>query len=195
MDTTWVTIVTNRTPTRVSSRAGRVLHSENVDVKWNESMRKLVGKLLIGGLLACVLAAVLTYRYVDNTLRNCYAQWSVADIVIIHLNANQQRWPRSREDLIDDYNVLVSRSRCGWTIQELSRRVDIDWNADPSVLRNISPRDDRLPQFRVIWARDGSPASFQNHDPNKMIAEYLATHPPIQDAAEQPVPPEKPVGR
>lgn len=65
-------------------------------------MRKHVGKLILAILVCCVLTAVLIYRQIDNTLRNCYAQWWVADMIVLHLEANEMNWPHSWIDLRDD---------------------------------------------------------------------------------------------
>ena len=151
-------------------------------------MRKHLGKLIIAVVLSCILAAVLIYRHIDNTIRNCYAQWWVADMVTLHLNENEQHWPRSSEDLQDDYEVCVKRSGKPWTFEELSTRVTVDWSIETDSLRTLPSNNDR-PPFRVIWPTDGSSAHWESREPNAMIAEYLKLHPAAEEVTEQKDPP------
>ena len=146
-------------------------------------MRKHVGKLILAILLSCILAVVLIWRHVDNTVRNCYAQWWVADMVILHLNANDQQWPQSWNDLRDDYEVCIKRSGKPWTFEELSERVTVDWSAETDSLRSLHSGNS-TPSFRVIWPGDGSSAHWESREPNSMIADYLTLHPPAENVTE-----------
>jgi hypothetical protein len=134
-----------------------------------------------GLLVASVLIVFLACWQFDNAVRNYYAQWWVADMVTLHLDANHQQWPRSWDDLVDDYEVCVARSGRPWSFEELSERVVVDWNTETQYLRTIPPQRGRPPLFRVIWARYGSTAPLGRKEPNTIIAEYLRTHPRIPD--------------
>ena len=153
-------------------------------------MRKHVGKLILAVVLSCILAVVLIYRHINNnTIRNCYAQWWVADMVMLHLDANEGQWPRSWSDLRDDYDVCSKRSGKPWTFEELSERVTVDWKIETDSLRSL-PSDNDHPPFRVIWPSDGSSAHWESREPNAMIAEYLKLHPAVKEVTEQKEPPE-----
>ena len=147
-------------------------------------MRKHLRKLILAMVLSCIVAVVLIYRHIDNTIRNCYAQWWVADMVTLHLDANAQQWPRSWSDLRDDYDVCTKRSGTPWTFEELSQRVIVDWRIETGSLRSLTSTNDR-PPFRVIWPSDGSSAHWESREPNAMIAEYLKLHPAINVVTEQ----------
>ncbi len=147
-------------------------------------VRKYFRKLLLVILAAGIVGAFSTYRHIDNKIRNSYAQWWVADMIILHLDANGQSWPQSWQDLRDDYDVCVQRSGRPWTFEELSKRVVVDWSVETQSLRNLPAQQSQAP-FRVIWLSDGSLAHWQKREPNKMIAEYLRIRPPIDGVAEQ----------
>ena len=135
-------------------------------------MRKHLGKLILGVTLVLVFGAFLIYRNIDTTIRNSYAQWWVADMVKVHLSANEQRWPKSWDDLRDDYEVCVKRSGRPWTFDELRSRVVVDWNVDVQSLKATPLVHEQVP-FRVIWLRDGSSSHWSKHEPNRMIWDYL----------------------
>ena len=154
-------------------------------------MRKHIGKVILTVVLSCVLAVVFIYRHIDNTIRNCYAQWWVADMVMEHLDANEQQWPGSWSDLRDDYDVCTKRSGTPWTFEELSERVTVDWEIETDSLRNL-PSESGQPPFRVIWSTDGSTEHWGRREPNAMIAEYLRLHPAAKEVTEQSVETELP---
>jgi hypothetical protein len=152
-------------------------------------VRKHLGKLILLVVLSCIVAVVLIYRHMDNTIRNSYAQWWVADMVTLHLSENEQQWPRSWSELRDDYDLCVKRSGKSWTFEDLSARVTVDWSIDTDTLRSL-PSNNARPPFRVIWATDGSSAHWESREPNAMIAEYLTLHPAVKEITEQKDPPE-----
>lgn len=147
-------------------------------------MRKHIGKVILAAVLCCIPAAVFICRHIDNTIRNSYAQWWAADMVMEHLDANEQQWPRSWSDLRDDYDVCTKRSGTPWTFEELSTRVTVDWSIETASLRSLPSSNDRHP-FCVIWPTGGSSAHWESREPNTMIAEYLKLHPTTQEVTEQ----------
>ena len=134
----------------------------------------------IGCLGAIVLALVLVgggiwwaYHISISAIRNSYAVWWVADIVVVHMQQNDGAWPRGWEDLRKPYQTRIERTRDqAWTFEELRGRVEIDWAADPTKLAQATPVKDK-PPFRVIWLRDGSSVYWQGKEPNRMILAYL----------------------
>ena len=142
-------------------------------------MRKHLGKLFLVVSISCIALVALIYRHFDNNIRNAYAQWWVADMVRLHLHENEQQWPRSWNDLRDDYDACVKLSGRPWSFEELSTRVTVDWSVETETLRELSSTNDR-PPFRVIWATDGSTKHWQHREPNTMIFEYLK----LQSAAK-----------
>ncbi len=53
-------------------------------------MRNRWAKITIGVLCTMVIGVYFAYRHLDTPLRNAYAQWWVAGMVIDHLEANEQ---------------------------------------------------------------------------------------------------------
>ncbi|MEK6234821.1 MAG: hypothetical protein N2C14_08920, partial [Planctomycetales bacterium] len=121
--------------------------------------------LLVGG-------AWFVNHKIDAVIRNAYAVWWVADMIIVYMEDNDNAWPQGWDDLHKPYEKLVERSRRAWTFEELRARVEVDWDADPSVLADASPVEGE-PPFRVIWLRDGTSSHWSGREPNRMILDHL----------------------
>ena len=131
--------------------------------------------LILVAVAAVVSFAVATMLGINNTIRGSYAVWWVADMCIEHMKANDGDWPRNWDDLRDDYQTCVARSGQPWTFDELSSRVEVDWDANPIGLLPLS--DDSAVNLRVIWLRNGSDSHWSGREPNTMILDYLKTLP------------------
>lgn len=107
-----------------------------------------------------------------ETVRNAYAASWVASMVVEHLRSNNNQWPRSWDELKDDYETCTARSGRPWTFEELSTRTIVDWQADPKELLTLSA-DRETEQFQVIKLADGSDDHWRRQNPNQMILEYL----------------------
>ncbi|MCL4692369.1 MAG: hypothetical protein KJ060_07655, partial [Candidatus Hydrogenedentes bacterium] len=116
---------------------------------------------------------------------DAYAVWWTADLVIEHMERNGGAWPKSWDDLRSAYDTAdkgnVSTERDGTTIvefrprdsiEELQKRVEIDWNADPTALVNTD-FSDQGPPFRVIGLKSGKDTHYAGREPNTMVLEYL----------------------
>ena len=102
-----------------------------------------------------VIAAVAYYvNSVNQAMRNSYAVWWAADMVVEHMEANNSQWPQNWEDLRDDYQTCVRRSGQPWQFDELQHRVKIDWDVNPHEL--VDQQLEGIPQFRAIWLADGT---------------------------------------
>jgi len=108
---------------------------------------------------------------VNSGIRGSYAVWWVADMCIEHMKANDGDWPQSWDDLRDDYQTCVARSGQPWTFDELSSRVEVDWDASPIELLPMA--GDSAVDLRVIWLRNGSDVHWSGREPNTMILDYL----------------------
>lgn len=117
--------------------------------------------------------------------RDAYAVWWTADLVIEHMEKHGGSWPRSWEDLRvtseQAYKGTVSTNRDGTriaefrprdSIDELMRRVEIDWNANPSELARAEFKESG-PPFRVIRLQNGKSTHYSGKEPNDMVLEYL----------------------
>ena len=117
-------------------------------------MQFRLGTLLIFVAIAAVLSyGAYTLYETRETIHNAYAVWWVGDMVVEHMAANDGQWPDSWEELRDDYQTCVNRSGQPWQFAELRDRVTIDWDVVPGDL--VEQQTNAIPDFRVIWLRDG----------------------------------------
>ena len=112
-------------------------------------------------------------------MRNSYAVWWAADMAIEHLRENENQWPRTWDDLRDDYAACVSRSGQPWTFDEIRQRVTIDFDVNTVDLLDGS-KGMETPKFSVIRSSDGTKSHWQGKEPNTIIHKYLngTTEPP-----------------
>ena len=127
---------------------------------------------VIAGGVAVVLAGACALYRVNQDTRNAYAVWWTADVVVEHLKANDNEWPRSWSDLRDDYQTCVERSGQPWSFDELTNRTEVDWQADPAELLTQS-KGHTTAQFRVITLADGTDSHWERREPNQIILDYL----------------------
>ena len=136
-------------------------------------MRFRIRTLLIVVAIAALFAfAVSGLMQINNTIRNAYAGWWVGDMVVEHLRANNDEWPKNWDDLTDDYQTCIANAGAQpWDFDELRNRVKIDWNADPVKLAEQQSGSE--PGFNVIWLADGTNASWADAEPNEIVLRYL----------------------
>jgi len=126
---------------------------------------------VVVAVVSVVAFGVSTLIGVKNTIRGSYAVWWVADMCIEHMEVNDGQWPRSWDDLRDDYQTCVARSGQPWSFEELSSQVEVDWHANPIELLPIV--DDSSLDLKLIWLRNGSDAHWSGQEPNTKVVEYL----------------------
>ena len=172
-------------------------------------------RIIIGSVSALILAvagflAYAAYQAGHVVIPNAYAVWWTADLVIDHMEKHGGAWPRNWEELRvtseQAYKGTVSTNLDGTviaefrprdTIEDLQKRVEIDWNADPRELVKAEFKE-KGPPFRVIWLRNGKSTHYQGKEPNEMVLEYLkwceqkATEPSTPATANPPAPPTTP---
>ena len=134
----------------------------------------VVSVLLVGGIVHVV-------RRIREMPQNAYAQEWVGGIVVDYLRQNDDRWPRSWEDLRPIYEQHVEEvGNRPWTFEELQSRVVVQWDVDVTQLRKASSVD-AGPPFSVIRLRDGTNTHWSGFEPNEMVRQYL-----IKTDARQP---------
>ena len=129
-----------------------------------------------------IVGAGLVAYDIDQRIRNAYAVWWVAGMVIEHLKANDDHWPGSWDDLRDDYDTCVQQSGQPWQCEDLRGRVTVDFKTDTTVLKAHVEANENA-QLRVIWLSNGSDVHWQSRDPNRLVADYLKR----ADAKVEPV--------
>jgi len=111
------------------------------------------------------------YQLAQTMLHDPYYVEHVASYVKDYMEATNNRWPSSWDDLC---RVIPDRVKSGvFPVEELKQNVIIDWDARPSVLAEAKLRDDDQPPFRVIWLRNGSGIHWSSTEPNRLIWDYL----------------------
>lgn len=132
-------------------------------------MRRIRLRYYVFTVVSIAVGAALYVGYsVSESIRNSYAVWWVADMVVEHMKANQNEWPKSWSDLEDDYQTCVARSRQPWSFDELSQHVTVDWNVDPLKLAALNDSE-----IRAIWLADGTDSHWEHAEPNEIIVGYL----------------------
>jgi len=134
-------------------------------------MRKLLIVLMSLVVFGGVFAIWMGFR-VREVIHDSYAVWWVADMVVEHLKATEDQWPKDWDELRDDYRTVVKRSGDAWSFEELSSRVCVDWTASVAELRKSALEGDK-PNFRVIWLRDERTSHWAGAEPNQIIYDYL----------------------
>ena len=135
-------------------------------------------------LLAVVILALLSgagaVYYASHAItapQDAYAVEWVAGMVIEYMKTHNGAWPRNWEDLRTPYETCAQRSGRPWPFEHLRERVDVDWEADPAQLAT-APDTGTEPPFKVIWLRSGRQTHWQDHEPNRMIFDYLRSRKP-----------------
>jgi len=129
-----------------------------------------------------IASATFVIHRVNQNIRNSYAVWWAADMVIAHLHDNDGQWPSDWNELRDDYDYLVEHSGRPWSFDELQQRVTIEWNASTNdMAERLRAGDTNL---NVISSSDGSNSHWIDEEPNGKIAEYLKRHHVAPEEAE-----------
>lgn len=114
---------------------------------------------------AVAIGAAWFVTAANRLYRDAYAGWEAAEVIIDYMEAHDGRWPRSWDDL--------AGAKQRWLgIEEVQRRVDVDFEVDPQVLLQSATSGD-TPPFRVVRLRNGSSAHWEGREPNEMILEHL----------------------
>ena len=96
--------------------------------------------LIVAALVAVVAFGVGTVIGTMNTIRNAYAVWWVGDMVVEHLDANNNQWPQSWEDLADDYDTCVANAGASpWQFEELKSRVRVTGTPTQTISFHANP--------------------------------------------------------
>ena len=137
-------------------------------------MKRLLLVFAVLLIAAAGYGGYVVHHYNTVTVPNAYAVDWVPLMVIEYMKTHDDQWPRSWDDLRDPYENLAAPQNYPWSFEELQDRVVMNWDADPKVLKKVTPTNDE-PPFRVIWLRDGSSTCWEGAEPNARVLEYLKT--------------------
>ena len=121
--------------------------------------------VIILGVAIVVCYFVILFRSF-NQFPDAYASDWMAVFVIEHLKSTDGQWPRSWEDLRDEYDTMAEPSHYAWTFAELQDRVVFDWNAN---VDQVAIADPPLDVFQLT---SGQEVSFGGN-PDVLIRDYL----------------------
>lgn len=121
------------------------------------------------------------YRVIDGLYElapELYSQEWVAGMVIRYMESNEGRWPQNWDDLQKPYEVAVSQGGQPWSFEDLRRRVEVDFSANPAELSGTPLTNEGEAGFRVIRLRSGRRHHWEGGEPNLRIWKYLQEHSP-----------------
>lgn len=131
-------------------------------------------KTFLSATLALIAAGIAFAIFVVHAsliaVDDAYAQWDAALAVISYMERNASTWPKDWDAVHQGYLSATNLHGLGW--DNLYKRVDIDFSADPVDLRTNALQQDE-PPFKVIWLRNGKTHCWSGAEPNTLILEYL----------------------
>ena len=137
-----------------------------------------IRRLLFASAFCAMVFAVMAFVYSSlnsalSNVKDFYALDWASGFVVQHLAANDNRWPTSWDELRDEYDDTVKIGHVpAVTWEELTDRVEIDWNADAKMLAEAT--DERDQPFPVIRLSGGSSTQWEVLDvPNWKVLNYL----------------------
>lgn len=119
---------------------------------------------------AAVVFGLHAYRSVSVRQPNAYAMQSAGQLIVEHMRLHSGAWPKSWAELRDTCattGIRVVAADADAEIEELRRRVEIDWAVEPArFLESTQP-------IAVVRLRKGNMDWFVGVEPNQMIMNYL----------------------
>jgi hypothetical protein len=96
----------------------------------------------------------------------------VAEMVVEHLRANDDVWPRGWEDLRRVYPVCAKNYDPPPTFEEVQERVCVDWSTTSTFLAKLVS-ENPTPAVKVIWLCDGSKVHWRGAEPNQFVFNHF----------------------
>ena len=113
------------------------------------------------------------YKF-GESIEDAYMMWWASNMVTGYMGKHQDQWPRGWEDLREPFEVCCKEVGARpWPFDKIKDRIEIDWNADPAVLRKAEMPPDPQKPFIVIWSKRGNTATWSGAEPNRLVLEYL----------------------
>ncbi len=120
-------------------------------------MRKRTVKITLLTILTIVIiglvgTGIALYRGFMEAMYDIYAPIGAADLLIEHMKANNDAWPRSWEELHKTFLLVQEQggSFRGFDWDQYRRHVWIDFAADPA--RIVADAEAGKPMPRVVWS-------------------------------------------
>lgn len=128
--------------------------------------------LAVAAVVLVVLVLSVVYRSVTRAVENAYAVWNVADLIVDHMRANDDQWPRGWSDLADACRARHPTDDVDRMMDHYHERVEVDFSADPRALK-AAPFDPATQQRPFDVVRHRHPPHSYYSEPNVIIWSYL----------------------
>jgi hypothetical protein len=111
-------------------------------------------------------------------------------LVIEHLRLHAGVWPKSWDELratCADTGTMMLSTNADTEIEELRKRIEIDWSVDPERIRQMRRQGEKAP-VTLVRLKNSHHDWMVGAEPNQMIWDYLAgvSQPGRAPSAEQP---------
>ena len=130
--------------------------------------------LIFAVIVACFASAISAVNGLLHSIREAQrgntVGW-VARMAVSHMQANSGSWPRSWDELQDDYKTVVCEFGQPWQFEELRENVQIDWDADLDCLREQLKTGDY--NINLVKMRDQPPLQKRVDEANEVIVDYI----------------------
>lgn len=135
------------------------------------NMRYRLILIIAVGSAFVVIAVVSAFQHVDETYRN-YSALSVTETFLrFHLKkSSEPHFPESWASVVDEYEVFCDECQTSIPLDELRRRVTINWSAGKRCLEDPAAVNE---QSAVITLADGSTMRWHGDDPNANIIRFM----------------------
>jgi hypothetical protein len=146
-------------------------------------MRSAIRNILLVGASILMLAAggvvgwfgIGVYKAMAVRQPNAYAMQSAGQLIVEHMRLHSGAWPKSWTELRDTCatsHLNILSPNADTEIEELRKRVEIDWSVNPELIRRRVLQSNSIP-ISVVRLKDGRHDSFVGAEPNQMILNYL----------------------
>ena len=104
---------------------------------------------------------------------DAYAMWAAGDVLIDYMNANNNQWPQSWDELAKFHTASAKQATMVGPFSEMQRRINIDFTFDPiSFTERLSQKDVVLGR-RVVTLKRGGDTHWSGREPNQRIFDHL----------------------
>ncbi len=142
---------------------------EQTSINFRFGLRKL---FVVVAVFAVLCWVAYFARQVLDTPFEAYATWDGANLIIAHLEEHEGRWPSGWHELERIWQKRNGRTRGGQSIEELGRRLAIDFKIDVASFASAPATvSDGLP--RPIRLRSGRETHWAGAEPNELVHRYL----------------------
>lgn len=150
-----------------------------------------LGLTVVGLAIAAGVALWAWDRQMRDRSRDAVAARQAARMLIAHLKANHDRWPRSWDELRPHYTLASTAEARALSFGEIKRRVIIDFFFDPkqsAARAGFDPARFRAIYLQSGWSDEAQPRDVLDAPPpgaNELVCDYLRASMLREQAAEQ----------